>query len=63
MTDWVIIGVPSSAGAHHAGQERAPAALPRWATSPTTVIDRVGIRRMTIRQAIADSSCASSTIT
>ena len=27
MTDWVIIGVPSSAGAHHAGQERAPAAL------------------------------------
>jgi arginase len=25
--DWVIIGVPSSAGAHHAGQERAPAAL------------------------------------
>jgi arginase len=27
ITDWVIIGVPSSAGAHHAGQERAPAAL------------------------------------
>src|SRR6266536_6055694 len=27
MSDWVIIGVPSSAGAHHAGQERAPAAL------------------------------------
>jgi arginase len=25
--DWVVIGVPSSAGAHHAGQERAPAAL------------------------------------
>jgi arginase len=27
MAGWVIIGVPSSAGAHHAGQERAPAAL------------------------------------
>jgi arginase family enzyme len=27
MGDWVIIGVPSSAGAHHAGQERAPDAL------------------------------------
>ncbi len=27
MADWVMIGVPSSAGAHHAGQERAPAAL------------------------------------
>jgi arginase len=27
MGDWVVIGVPSSAGAHHAGQERAPAAL------------------------------------
>ena len=24
---WALIGVPSSAGAHHAGQERAPAAL------------------------------------
>jgi arginase len=27
MSDWVVIGVPSSAGAHHAGQERAPRAL------------------------------------
>ena len=27
MGDWVMIGVPSSAGAHHAGQERAPDAL------------------------------------
>jgi len=27
MADWVMIGVPSSAGAHHAGQERAPEAL------------------------------------
>ena len=27
MADWVMIGAPSSAGAHHAGQERAPAAL------------------------------------
>jgi len=25
--EWTLIGVPSSAGAHHAGQERAPAAL------------------------------------
>jgi arginase len=25
--DWALIGVPSSAGAHHAGQERTPAAL------------------------------------
>lgn len=27
MTEWTMIGVPSSAGAHHAGQERAPDAL------------------------------------
>jgi arginase len=27
MTEWVMIGVPSSAGAHHAGQELAPDAL------------------------------------
>lgn len=27
MTKWTMIGVPTSAGAHHAGQERAPAAL------------------------------------
>jgi arginase len=27
MRQWVIIGVPTSAGAHHAGQELAPAAL------------------------------------
>ncbi len=27
MQDWIIIGVPSSAGAHYAGQERAPDAL------------------------------------
>jgi len=27
MTEWTMIGVPSSAGAHHAGQELAPAAL------------------------------------
>jgi len=27
MDEWVMIGVPSSAGAHHAGQELAPAAL------------------------------------
>jgi arginase len=27
MNEWVLIGVPTSAGAHHAGQELAPAAL------------------------------------
>jgi arginase len=27
MNDWVMIGVPTSAGAHHAGQELAPDAL------------------------------------
>jgi arginase len=27
MGDWVMIGVPTSAGAHHAGQDRAPDAL------------------------------------
>src|SRR5437660_4876217 len=27
MSDWVVVGVPTSAGAHHAGQDRAPAAL------------------------------------
>jgi arginase len=27
MTDWTLIGVPTSAGAHHAGQDLAPAAL------------------------------------
>lgn len=27
MTEWTLIGVPTSAGAHHAGQEQAPAAV------------------------------------
>jgi arginase len=27
MSGWIMIGVPSSAGAHHAGQDQAPAAL------------------------------------
>ena len=27
MRDWILIGVPTSAGAHHGGQERAPGAL------------------------------------
>lgn len=27
MTDWTLIGVPTSAGAHHTGQDLAPAAL------------------------------------
>jgi arginase len=29
MTDWTLIGVPTSAGAHHAGQDLTPAALRR----------------------------------
>jgi hypothetical protein len=41
----------------------APAGEPVWATSPTTVMDRTGLRRSTIRHAIADSSCASSMMT
>ena len=40
-----------------------PAALPVCATSPTIVIDLAGQRRASSRQAISDSSCASSTIT
>jgi arginase len=45
MTQWTIIGVPSSAGAHHAGQELAPAALraagllERLAAAGVTVTD------------------------
>jgi arginase len=27
MREWTVVGVPTSAGAHHAGQEQAPAAL------------------------------------
>src|SRR5712691_12665054 len=46
MSDWVIIGVPSSAGAHHAGQERAPAAL-RQAGLP----DRLRAAGLTVRDA------------
>ena len=45
MADWTMIGVPSSAGAHHAGQERAPGALraagllPRLAAAGESVHD------------------------
>ena len=45
MADWTMIGVPSSAGAHHAGQERAPDALraagllPRLAAAGESVHD------------------------
>ena len=49
----------SSAWAHEPGPQGAPV----WATSPTTVIERLGLRRITMRQAIGDSSWASSTIT
>ena len=37
-------------------QSRAPASARRWARSPTTVNERVGQRRTSIRQSIADSS-------
>lgn len=36
MSEWTMIGVPSSAGAHHAGQDRTPRALRR-----AGLIDRV----------------------
>ena len=36
---------------------------PVWAISPTIVIDLIGQRRISVRQAIGESSCASSTIT
>src|SRR5215218_2012454 len=44
-------------------QERAPARAVVCATSPTMVMDRVGTRRSSMRHAMADSSCASSTTT
>ena len=50
-------------GVSTSAQLVAPASDPVWATSPTSVIDRVGQRRSSSRQAIAESSCASSTIT
>jgi hypothetical protein len=40
-----------------------PAAEPTWATSPTSVIDLVGQRRISRRHIIGESSCASSTTT
>jgi hypothetical protein len=40
--------------------EVAPAMSPVWAMSPTTVMDLLGQRRISVRHAIADSSCASS---
>jgi arginase len=46
MTDWVMIGVPSSAGAHHAGQERAPAALRQ-----AGLLERLRAAGLTIRDA------------
>jgi arginase len=47
MTDgWTLIGVPTSAGAHHAGQDRAPAAL-RAAGLP----DRLRAAGVTVRDA------------
>lgn len=40
-TDWTVLGVPTSAGAHHAGLERAPAAL--RAAGPLSRLSAAGI--------------------
>jgi hypothetical protein len=54
---------PPTSGVSMSFHDVAPAGEPVWATSPTTVIERAGLRRSTIRHAIADSSWASSTMT
>jgi arginase len=47
MTDsWTLIGVPTSAGAHHAGQDRAPAAL-----RAAGLLDRLEAAGVTVRDA------------
>ncbi|HTX83966.1 MAG TPA: arginase family protein [Streptosporangiaceae bacterium] len=43
---WMVIGVPTSAGAHHAGQERAPAAL-----RAAGLADRLQTRGLTVADA------------
>jgi arginase len=43
---WTLIGVPTSAGAHHAGQERAPAAL-----RAAGLADRLRARGLTVADA------------
>lgn len=44
--EWVMIGVPTSAGAHHAGQDRAPAAL-----RAAGIIDRLQAAGVNVRDA------------
>jgi arginase len=44
--DWVLIGVPSSAGAHHAGQDRAPAAL-----RAAGIVDRLAAAGLSVTDA------------
>ena len=44
--EWVMIGVPTSAGAHHAGQDRAPAAL-----RAAGIIDRLRAAGVTVSDA------------
>ena len=54
---------PEASGSSTAPHLSTPAAERVWARSPTTVIDRIGLRRASTRHAIGDSSCASSTTT
>ena len=54
---------PAACGSRARAQEPGPHGAPVWAMSPTTVIERLGLRRISIRQAIGDSSWASSTMT
>jgi arginase len=46
MSNWVLIGVPTSAGAHHAGQERAPRAL-----RAAGLVDRLHARGVAVSDA------------
>jgi len=46
MTEWSMIGVPSSAGAHHAGQELAPDAL-----RAAGLLDRLGAAGVSMQDA------------
>ena len=60
------LGQPPAVGhirREHLATRRPPARSPVWATSPTIVMDRLGQRRISRRQAIGESSCASSTMT
>ena len=43
MADWTMIGVPTSAGAHHAGQDLAPAALRKAGLADRLTAAGVGV--------------------